>query len=135
MRTKWLFHVIQGVLALAFLMSGASKLLSNADQIREMYTEPLGYAPSFMYGIGALEIIAALGLIVGFRWRRLAAGSALELAVILIDVIVSHLAANAAADAVLPTVYLTLLAALLYQLFGKESVWKQKKLPVGTSRT
>jgi len=88
-----------------------------------------------MYGIGALEIIAALGLIVGFRWRRLAAGSALVLAVILIGAIVSHLVANAAADAVLPTVYLTLLAALLYQLFGKESVWKQKKLPVGTSRT
>jgi hypothetical protein len=65
---------------------------------------PLGYAPSFTYGIGALEIITTLGLIAGFRWRRLAAGSALELAVILIDVIVSHLAANAAADAVLPAV-------------------------------
>jgi DoxX. len=134
MLAKWLFRLIQGLLALAFLMSGATKLFSGEAQIREMYTDPLGYAPSFMYVIGALELIAALGLVAGFRWRRLAAASALGLAVILIGAIISHLAAGPASDAVLPAVYLVLLAALLYRLIGKEAALRPSRLPVGASR-
>lgn len=114
-----MFRLIWGVLALAFQMSGATKLFPTETLIREMYTDPLGYAPSFfMYVVGAPEIIAALGLIVGFRWRRLTAAS-LGFAVILIGAIVSHLAAGVAKDAVLPAVYLVLLAALPYRLSSK----------------
>jgi len=131
---KRLYHLVQGLLVLAFLMSGVSKLFSNLTQIRETYTDPLGYAPWFIYGIGVLETIAALGLIAGFRWRRLAAGSALAIAVILIGAIVSHLAANAAAGAILPAVYLVLVALLLSRLIGQESVLKLSRSPIETTR-
>jgi uncharacterized membrane protein YphA (DoxX/SURF4 family) len=121
---KWVSHIVQGVLALGFLMAGLAKLFSSVDQIREMYTDPLGYPPVFMYVVRVVEIIAALGLIAGFRWRRAAAGSSLVLVIVMIGAIASSLMANAVVDTVLPAVYLILLTVLLVRLIRYEAVMK-----------
>ena len=126
---KWICYVVQGLLTLGFLMSGLTKIFSSADQIREMFTDPLGYAPAYIYAIGVVETIAALALIAGYWSRRAAAGASLVLAVIMVGAIVSHLIANAAADAVLPAVYLVLLTLLLVRLIRYEAVvkfWPQR---------
>lgn len=80
----------QGILAIGFLMSGATKLVSSADQINEMYVEPFGYASAFFYAIGAIETVSALALIAGYRWRRAAAGASFVLAVVMIGAIRSY---------------------------------------------
>jgi uncharacterized membrane protein len=55
--------IIQGVLAFIFLMVGVMKLLQPKEKAREK----MGYVDDFtqqqLYGIGILEILGALGLI------------------------------------------------------------------------
>jgi uncharacterized membrane protein YphA (DoxX/SURF4 family) len=126
---KWVIRIIQGILAAGFLMSGLMKLFSSAEQIREMFTETLGYGAGFMYAVGAVETLAALALVVGY-WRRNAAlGSSVMLMVIMIGAIVSSLKEGLVADTALPLVYLVLLLVLfiakrlddqLKKLQGKE---------------
>jgi len=129
---KWIGHIVQGVLTLGFLMAGITKLFSSIDQIREFYTDPLGYAPSFMYLIGAVETIAALTLIAGYRWRLAAAGASLVLIVIMIGAIISLVMASAVAGALLPAVYLILLIALLVRLVRYETVFKIRQQRVSS---
>lgn len=117
---EWVSHIVQGVLVLGFLMAGLAKLFSSVDQIREMYTDPLGYSAAFMYVVGVVEIIAALGLTAGFRWRRAAAGSSLVLVIVMIGAIAS----NAVVDTVLPAVCLILLTVLLVRLIRYEAVMR-----------
>lgn len=121
---KWISHIVQGILTLGFLMAGLTKLFSSAEQIREIYTDPLGYPSTFMYVIGAIELIAALALIAGYRWRRIAVGSSLVLVIVMIGAIASHLMVNAAADTILPAMYLILLIVLLVRLIRNEAVMK-----------
>jgi uncharacterized membrane protein YphA (DoxX/SURF4 family) len=121
---KLLSHIVQGLLTLVFLAAGLTKLFSSREQIREMYTESLGYSPTFMYVIGAIELIAALMLIAGYRWRHIAAGSSLMLIVVMIGAVVSNLMVNAAADAIVPAVYLILLIALLVRWIRIEAAMR-----------
>jgi putative oxidoreductase len=124
---KWITHIVQGITALGFLMAGLSKLFSSEDQIREMFTDPLGYAPTFIYVIGAVETVASLTLIAGYRWRRAAAVSSLVLTIVMIGAIVSLLKANAVADAVQPAVHLVLLIVLLFRLIRTEAVFHHRE--------
>ncbi|WP_135550470.1 DoxX family protein [Paenibacillus cymbidii] len=64
---KWVFRILQGLLAAGFLMASMSKFFMGTDEVRRLYTEPLGYAPGFMYFIAAVELLATVCLIVGFR--------------------------------------------------------------------
>ncbi|MFD1412996.1 DoxX family protein [Oceanobacillus jeddahense] len=121
---KWLSHIGQGILILVFLMAGLTKLFSNTEQIIEMYSDPFGYPPIFMYFIGVIELIAALGLIAGYRWRRIAVLSSLLVLILLLGIIASNLMINAFADALLPIMYLLLLIGLLIRLIHVESVMK-----------
>ncbi|WP_276352675.1 DoxX family protein [Cohnella caldifontis] len=121
---KWVARIVQGVLCVGFLMSGLTKLFSGLEQIREMYSDPLGYDPVFIYAIGAIETSAALALIAGFRWKRAAAAASVALAVVMVGAIASQLTASAPADAVLPAVYLILLVFLLVRLIRAEGAWK-----------
>jgi putative oxidoreductase len=110
---KWVIRIIQGILAAGFLMSGLMKLFSSSEQIREMFTETLGYRVGFMYTVGAVETLAALALVVGY-WRINATlGSSVLLIVIMLGAIVSSLKEGLVADTALPLVYLVLLLVLL----------------------
>ncbi len=122
---KWAVRIIQGLLAVGFLMSGPAKLFSTADQLREMYTETLGYGAGFMYAVGAAETLAALALIAGFWQRRIALGASGLLAAIMIGAIVSSLSAGLATDIALPLIYFILLLFLILKLSGR----------IGSSRT
>ena len=58
--------IAQGLLAAAMLGAGAMKLLRTKEQLRESgsmdWTED--FAPAQIKGIGALEVLAAIGLVV-----------------------------------------------------------------------
>ena len=116
---KWAVRIVQGLLAVGFLMSGPAKLFSTADQLREMYTETLGYGAGFMYAVGAAETLAALALIAGFWQRLIAMGASGLLAAIMIGAIVSNLSAGLAADIALPLIYFILLLFLILKLSGR----------------
>lgn len=114
---KWLYRILQGLLAAEFLMAGMMKLFGSSEELTELYTEPLGYAVEFMRMVGALETLAAVGLIVGFRWSKIALASSGVLAVLMAGAGISLLTAGQGfAQAVLPFVLMLIALAVF---FGK----------------
>jgi putative oxidoreductase len=122
---KWGIRILQGLLVVGFLMSGILKLISSAEQIREMFTKPLGYGAGFMYGVGVTEIVAAIGLIVGF-WRiKTAVLSSGYLILLMVGAMVSNLKEGLLLDATIPFLYL-ILAVIVF--VGKRNKLKIEKI-------
>jgi putative oxidoreductase len=66
---KWLVRVLQGLLGLIFLMGGVMKLSGNPAQV-EAFNEIYGYGTGFMYVVGVIEFLSALGLLIGFWVKK-----------------------------------------------------------------
>ncbi len=56
--------VVAGVLALAFLFAGASKVVRPKEQLREQMGWVEDFSPGMIKLIGGLEVLAAIGLVV-----------------------------------------------------------------------
>ncbi|TXK84503.1 DoxX family protein [Paenibacillus sp. N3.4] len=87
---KWTTLILQGLLALAYLMFGGLKLSGNAMQV-QAFTETYGYGLGFMYVVGAIELLSAIGLIIGFWKPRIAFISAGVIAIIMAGAMLTHL--------------------------------------------
>lgn len=121
---KWIIGILQCIIVAGFLMSGLSKIFSSHDQLREMFTETMGYEPVFMYIVGAVETLAALLLVIGY-WRRTAVMvSCLLLTVIMLGAVVSSLMAELFSNVVIPMVYIILLSILFFAKLGR---WKSRR--------
>jgi len=72
--------VLRLALALIFLYHGWPKLFSNPHSYAEMFAK-LGFASPTSYAIGALEVIGAVLLVVGFFTRPIALLLAAEMGV------------------------------------------------------
>jgi putative oxidoreductase len=76
MKTKNLIAwVIAGLLALAFLMAGISKLTGQEELVQNF--QKWGFSMTFMYFIGVCEIAGAAGLLLKKTWVYAAIGLAL----------------------------------------------------------
>lgn len=93
------------------------KLTSTAEAIREVYTEPLGslgYSVGFIYAIGCIELLAAVGLLVGF-WRAVVGFASLGVIVIVLaGAVGSNLIAGLYADAFSPLIGLVLAVVVFF---------------------
>jgi len=77
--------LLQGLLALAFLFAGGTKLSGSQEMIRNI--TGMGYPAWATYVIGAVEVLGAIGLLIP-RFTRLAA---LGLALVMVGAVASHL--------------------------------------------
>ncbi len=115
---KWLSRILQGVLVVAFLMSGVVKLSGNALMLHD-FKEIYGYSKGFMYLIGAFEILGAIGLIVGFWRSKIATFSSAGLAIIMIGAVFTHLSAGQDLNvAIAPFILLVLTLIILFSRRG-----------------
>ncbi|RKN85123.1 DoxX family protein [Paenibacillus ginsengarvi] len=113
---KWFVRIAQVLLSAVLLMSGLMKVFVSSEEIRTLYTETLGYNVGFMRIVGVAESLAAIGLIVGFRWPRLTLLSSSVLAIIMAGATVSTLVSGqGAATAGVPFVLLILALVLLFK--------------------
>jgi uncharacterized membrane protein YphA (DoxX/SURF4 family) len=80
----WALWIAQALLALQFLMSGVSKLLSPVDLLGDQFA-PLSGA--FMRFIGAIEVLGSIGLILPTFLRILPFLTPLAAACLLIDMV------------------------------------------------
>ncbi|MEW9702501.1 DoxX family protein [Paenibacillus sp. SI8] len=87
---KWIVRILQGVLALGYLMFSFMKLSGNAMQV-QAFTETYGYGTGFMYVVGVIELLAAIGLIVGFKKPRIAFYSAVIIVITMAGAVLTHL--------------------------------------------
>ena len=100
--------VLSILLAAMFLLSGAPKLLTP-DKVKSMFVH-YGYAAWFATFIGSCEVLGAIGLLV----PRLAALAAAGLSIIMIGAVYTHLSHQEYTHALIPTVLLALLIAVVY---------------------
>jgi uncharacterized membrane protein YphA (DoxX/SURF4 family) len=119
---KWVIRILQGLLALGFVMAGSSKFAIGASGLKETYTEPLGYSIEFMYVIALLECLAAIALIAGFWNALLASAGAFVVAVIMAGAWISVLAAGLSAGEAAPSFIWFVVAILL--LVGHRKSWQ-----------
>jgi uncharacterized membrane protein YphA (DoxX/SURF4 family) len=94
------------LLAAVFVLAGAMRLAAVEFEVQGF--AHFGYAPWFMYAIGALELGAGLALL----FRRAATPAALVLGVVMVGAAASHLRAGDGVLLALPALVLLALLAV-----------------------
>jgi putative oxidoreductase len=122
---KWTVRILQGLLAVGFLMSGGMKLSGSPDQIKA-FTEGYGYAEWFMYIVGTVEVLMAVGLIIGFWMPRMAISAAGILAIIMAGAVATHLKAGQGMGIAMMPLVLLILALVVF--LGKRSMNRRQGL-------
>ena len=85
---KIVLWILQGLLVVAFLASGAQKLLGSEQMIAEF--DRYGYPLWFMYVTGIVEVTGALGLLIGFFRSVVTPFAALLIAGTMLGAIFTH---------------------------------------------
>lgn len=101
--------VLSILLAAVFLGSGLTKL-ANVEAMRKS-AEQLGYSQNLSRIIGALEVAAAAGLIVGLFWMPLGLAAAIGLTALMIGAVYYHVRAKDTPAHIAPPAVLALLSA------------------------
>ena len=96
---------LRALLAAVFVVAAAMKLAATDFEVRGF--AHFGYAPWFMYAIGAVELLGGLALLL----RRFAAPAALLLTAVMAGAAVSHLRAGDGVALALPALVLLALLA------------------------
>ncbi|WP_028402802.1 DoxX family protein [Ectobacillus panaciterrae] len=121
---KWTTRVVQGLLVIGFLMFGFMKLTGNAMQV-QAFTKVYGYSVAFMYVVGALEVLGALGLLIGYWKPKLAAFASGGLVLLMAGAAFTHLKAGQGMGiAIMPLIFLVL---SLLVFIGRLSALKNTK--------
>lgn len=115
----WLVWILEGLLTLAFVMAGWTKV-SGSEVQRKAFMESYRYPVGLMYFVGAMEILGGLGLLAGYWAPILAALAAAGLGVIMIGAVSTHVRIRDTANHTLPA--LVLLVLTLVVLFGRLSL-------------
>jgi hypothetical protein len=112
---KWLARILHVLLIPLIASAGVFKLMSGAETIREVYTDPLaplGYSVGFIYMIGIIEVLAAVGLMAGC-WRAAVGFASLGVTfIVLAGAVGSNLIAGLYAEAISPLVGLLVTVAV-----------------------
>lgn len=90
---KWMVRILQGLLGVGFLLFGFMKLSGNPTQV-QAFNEIFGYGTGFMYVVGSIEVISAVGLILGFWRNKLVIISSGVLCVVMAGAVFTHLKAG-----------------------------------------
>lgn len=114
MRTmKWTVRIIQGILAVGFIFFSFMKLSANPMQV-EAFNDVYGYGTGFMYMVGAIELVAAIGLIIGFWKKGLAAFFSAVLMVVMTGAAFTHLIAGQGIGVAATPLVLLILSAVVF---------------------
>ncbi|MGG1517949.1 DoxX family protein [Paenibacillus oryzisoli] len=105
---RWTTCLLQGALAFAFIGFGFLKLFAHPLQV-DAFTSTYGYSVSFMYLVGAVELAAGVGLVLGFWQPRVAFFAAGVIAVIMAGAMMTHvLSAASMRTSVPPLIFLAM---------------------------
>ena len=107
-RASWVLWGVSGLLALMFVVTGGSKLAAVPPSPENFAR--WGYSTTFMYGIGAVEVLGAIGLLV----RRVAPFAAIGLLATMLGALETGVAHHEALHIALPLVLIGLLGVVIY---------------------
>ncbi|SDN41980.1 DoxX-like family protein [Paenibacillus sp. yr247] len=109
---KWTTRIIQSLLAASYVLFGFLKLSANPIQVA-VFTQTYGYSLGFMYVIGAIELLAGIGLIIGFLKPRIAFFSSGTIAIIMAGAMMNHLKSGQGMGVAIMPLILLLLALVV----------------------
>ncbi|PGZ71947.1 hypothetical protein COE55_22360 [Priestia megaterium] len=121
---KWFTRIIQGLLVIDFLLSGIMKLTGNNTVVQE-FTKVYNFSLGFMYTIGILEVLGALGLFIGYWKLKLAVAASGGLGLIMIGAIFTLFNAGQGLMALMPLVVLILSIIVFIR---NQAILKQKSI-------
>lgn len=118
---KWAVLILQGLLVVGFLLFGFIKLSGDPTQL-QAFNDIYGYGTGFMYVVGGIEVISAVGLLLGFWKKNLLLLSSGVLSIVMVGAVFTHLSAGQGFGvASMPLIFLLL---SLIVLFGQKSLIK-----------
>jgi len=110
---KWTVRVLQVLVGVGFLMFGFMKLSGDPTQV-EAFTETYGYGKGFMYVVGTIEVISALGLLLGFWKKQLVPIFSGMLMLVMAGAVVTHLQAGQGFGVAMTPLILLILSLLIF---------------------
>lgn len=110
---KWTVRILQGLLAVGFLFFGFMKVSANPMQV-QAFTDVYGYGTGFMYVVGAIEIISAIGLLIGYWRKSLVPAFSGLLAVVMAGAVFTHFNAGQGFEVAMMPLVLLLLAVVVF---------------------
>jgi len=121
---KWTVRILQGLLAIGFLLFGFMKVSANPMQV-DAFTNVYGYGTGFMYVVGIVEIISAIGLVIGFWKKNLVAVFSGILTVVMAGAVFTHLIAGQGFGVAMMPFILLILAIIVF--VGQRKVVSKEK--------
>ena len=125
---KYLKYVLMAVVSLTvlnvWLLRFNKPTIYRGGQAKTMIEEfaAYGLSETFVYVIGGLKVLAALGLVVGFFYKKLIVPSSLVIAVLMVGAIFMHFKVQDAAIKFLPATLMLLCSMGLLYLVNRRSV-------------
>ncbi|OAH53917.1 hypothetical protein AWH48_11660 [Domibacillus aminovorans] len=116
---KWTVRITQGLLAIAFLLFGFMKLSANSMQV-DAFNNVYGYGLGFMYVVGAIEVISAIGLLIGYWKKNLVSVFSGVLMMVMAGAVITHIMAGQGFGVAMMPLILLLLAAIVF--FGQRKM-------------
>ena len=116
---KWTVRILQGILAVGFLLFGFMKVSANPTQV-EAFTNVYTYGTGFMYVVGAIEIISAIGLLVGYWKKGLVTVFSGLLAIVMAGAVFTHINSGQGFEVAMTPLVLLILAAVVF--FGQRRI-------------
>lgn len=125
---KYLKHVLMAAVSITvlnvWLLRFNKPTIYRGGQAKTMIEEfaAYGLSETFVYVIGGLKVLAALGLVVGFFYKKLIVPSSLVIAVLMVGAIFMHFKVQDAAIKFLPATLMLLCSMGVLYLVNRRSV-------------
>ncbi|MEK8127877.1 DoxX family protein [Paenibacillus filicis] len=110
---SWTVRILQFLIGVGFLLFGFMKVSGDPTQV-EAFAEIYGYGTGFMYAVGAIEVLAAVGLLLGFWKKKLVPVFSSVLVVVMAGAILTHIRADQGFDVIVIPLVLLVLCMLLF---------------------
>jgi putative oxidoreductase len=121
---KWTVRIIQGLLAIGFLLFGFMKVSANPMQV-DAFTNIYGYGTVFMYVVGTIEILAGIGLVIGFWKKNLITVFSGILTVVMAGAVFTHFNSDQGLAVAMMPFILLILAVIVF--FGQRKIMNTTK--------
>jgi putative oxidoreductase len=121
---KWTVRILQGLLAIGFLLFGFMKVSANPMQV-DAFTNIYGYGTGLMYVVGVVEILSALGLFIGLWKKNLVPVFSGILTVVMAGAVFTHLNAGQGFGVAMMPFILLILAIIVF--FGQRKIMNTTK--------
>jgi len=110
---KWTVRVLQALVGVGFLLFGFMKLSGDPTQV-EAFNNIYGYGTGFMYVVGTIEVISAVGLLLGFWIKKLIPVFSGVLVIVMAGAVFTHLQAGQGFGVALTPLILLILSAIVF---------------------